>query len=117
MYEYRAKIIRVIDGDTVEADLDLGCDVHVNLGLRLVGINAPEHGSAQGDAATEAMRRIIAAYAVDGLLVVRTVKDQTEKYGRYLATLVGWHENGEEADLNQRMIELGHAVPYFGGPR
>lgn len=117
MYEYAARIIRVVDGDTVEADLDLGCDVHVNLGLRLIGINAPESSTPEGPVATETLRRLVAAYGVDGKILVRTEKDRTEKYGRYLATLVGWHEDGSEEDLNARMVALGRAVPYDGGAR
>ena len=45
MYEYRARITRVIDGDTVEAEIDLGFRVSLEVVLRLVGINTPEvHG-------------------------------------------------------------------------
>lgn len=117
MYEYHARIIRVVDGDTVEADLDLGCDVHVNLMLRLLGINAPEHGTTEGEVASVSLRGLVGAYSEGGRLLVRTEKDRTEKYGRYLATLVGWHSDGTEQSLNVRMIELGHAVPYDGGPR
>ena len=42
MYRYNAKLIRVVDGDTIDAHIDLGFDVHVKKRIRLAGINAPE---------------------------------------------------------------------------
>lgn len=104
MYEYRASIIRVIDGDTVRARLDLGCDVRIDLTLRLYGINAPELNTEAGVAAREHLIALIG----DSLVVVRTIKDKREKYGRYLATLVG----PLGTDINDRMVADGHAAPY-----
>jgi len=103
MYEYAATILRVVDGDTVHAEVDLGLDIRVRVTLRLAGINAPEIGTPEGIAAK--------AWLVDqlgsGSLVVRTVKDRREKFGRYLATLLV-----DGRDLNQAMIDAGHAVAY-----
>jgi len=125
MYEYAAKVSRVIDGDTVDVDIDLGLDTHVLTRLRLMGINAPEHGTPEGEAATEYVRNWVHNHAgPGGLVVVVTVKDRKEKYGRYLAYVRGWVEEAEEfvpiaADrvLNEMLLTEGHAVSYDGGAR
>ena len=112
MYEYRGRITRVIDGDTVEAEIDLGFHVTLTVTLRLAGINAPE---TKG---TERPRGLAATRFLDSLitdltggtreLTVRTQKDVTEKYGRYLAVLMAGDVN-----LNDRMRTDGHAVPFM----
>lgn len=127
MYEYRANIIAVVDGDTVHADIDLGIDCHTLVTLRFFGVNAPEHGSAEGDAATEYVRNWVHNHGgPEGLVHLTTVKDHKEKYGRYLATIIGWTEGIAEDErastapdrvLNDMLVEAGHAVAYFGGKR
>ena len=110
MYEYRARITRVIDGDTVEAEIDLGFHVTFTATLRLSGINAPETRGTerpQGLAATRYLESLL-----DDLtghtreLIVRTKQDRTGKYGRYLAELIAG-----EVNLNQALVAAGHAVP------
>lgn len=112
MYEYRATIARVIDGDTVEAEVDLGFDVVVRERFRLYGINAPEtkgESREDGRAATEFLRTLIAKHTGNsGVLTIQTKKDKREKYGRYLAVLMA---NG--VNLNAVMANAGHAVPYM----
>jgi micrococcal nuclease len=111
MYEYRARIVRVIDGDTVEAEIDLGFHVSFQAVLRLVGINTPEvHGPERprGLAATRHLQDLLMQHTpADGVVIVRTQKDVTEKYGRYLAVIVAGPVN-----VNDRMIADGHAVPF-----
>lgn len=85
LYAYRATVTKVVDGDTVDVDLDLG--VHVVLHserLRLRHVNAPEHGTAAGDAATKRLRELL---PVGTRVYVRTELDRTEKYGRLLAVV------------------------------
>lgn len=111
MYEYRATILRVIDGDTIEARVDLGFDVFAVQRFRLYGINAPEtkgESREDGRAATEYLRTLITTNAADSVLTIQTRKDKREKYGRYLAVLVA---NG--LNLNAAMVNAGHAVPYM----
>lgn len=95
MYEYRARITRVIDGDTVEAEIDLGFHVSLTVTLRLAGINAPETRGTErprGLAATRYLEALLHNLAGDTrVLTVRTRKDVTEKYGRYLADLIAGH--------------------------
>lgn len=106
MYQYQATVTRIVDGDTIHAELDLGCDVRINLTLRLYGINAPETSTPEGKDATAFLRSLVVEG--DTVLVV-TYKDRREKYGRYLATLF----DAEGRDVNHAMVEAGHAVPYF----
>lgn len=111
MYEYRATILRVIDGDTIEARVDLGFDVFAVQRFRLYGINAPEtkgESREDGRAATEYLRTLITTNAADSVLTIQTRKDKREKYGRYLAVLMAGGVN-----LNAVMVNTGHAVPYM----
>lgn len=84
LYQYRAEITRVIDGDTVVADIDLGFhtwrrDEH----LRLWGIDTPElHGDTK--VAGEKAKEALSARVLNQQLVICTIKDEQEKYGRYL---------------------------------
>ncbi len=110
MYEYRARITRVIDGDTVEAEIDLGFHVTITVTLRLAGINAPETRGTERPRGLAAKRYLESQ--LDDLigdtraLTVRTRKDVTEKYGRYLADLIAGDVN-----LNLALVAAGHAVP------
>lgn len=106
MYEYRAEIVRVVDGDTVHARVDLGCDVRIDLTLRLARINAPELRTAEGVAAKQALERIVAA--AGGTLTLRTLRDRREKYGRYLAELVDAAGN----NVNEQLVAEGMAQWY-----
>lgn len=111
MYEYAAVAIRVVDGDTIHARVDLGFDLRADMTLRLAGINAPEMPTPAGLAAkTWLLERL---NETGGKLVVRTEKDRKERYGRYLATLLV-----NSRDINAEMVTAGFAKPYDGhGPR
>jgi micrococcal nuclease len=110
MYEYQATILKVVDGDTVHARVDLGFDTHVGMKLRLSGINAPEMKTPEGLPAKDHLTQLLGQHGPTGQvpLVIRTEKDRTEKYGRYLATLL----LPEDVDLNRQMVVDGFAVVY-----
>ena len=113
MYEYEADVVRVVDGDTVDVIFDLGFGIMFGnpgapVRLRLYNINAPEiHGVKKGSeeynegmAAKEWLQDRIEGKRI----VIRTIKDKTGKYGRYLAILIQGGEN-----LNGEMVKLGYA--------
>ncbi|WP_223479354.1 thermonuclease family protein [Oricola indica] len=109
-YLYRAEVVRVVDGDTVDLDIDLGFYVWLrSQRIRMVGINAPEpKGKTRevGRAATEFLESLIVGKTV----IVRTYKardgsDAKGKYGRWLARI---YVDG--VDVSQAMIDAGHAV-------
>jgi len=105
MYEYKATLLRVIDGDTIHLDVDLGIDIHVHLTIRLAGIDAPEMGTPAGQAAKDWLINRLGSKTV----YVDTVKDRKEKYGRYL----GWISTDADPRapyVNQEMVVAGHAV-------
>ena len=106
MFEYRAMIIKVVDGDTVHAEIDLGFSVTVSATLRLLGVNAPERNAVGGTEATEWLRSKV----LHTDLRVQTVRDKREKFGRYLAKL---YLPGEDVSVNEQLIAAGHAVAYF----
>lgn len=115
MYEYRATILRVVDGDTVEAQVDLGFNVFVVQTFRLYGINAPEvngESRVRGVAATRYLSSLISQETGASFkLTIQTKKDKQEKYGRYLAVLIA---NG--INLNLAMVNAGHAISYMEDP-
>lgn len=119
LYEYRATIVSIYDGDTVTLDVDLGLRTWVRgAKYRLYGINAPELRSLATDTthsgieARDHLRGLLGFPHADGtpdVLTVRTHKDATEKYGRWLAELI----RDDGVDVNQSMIADGYAVEYL----
>ena len=125
MHEYRARVVRVVDGDTLVLDVDLGFRIRHEVVVRLAGIDAPEMvGAARpaGEAAKDFVKTWLAAkpWAVDEVHV-RTAK-APEKYGRWLAVVlptlnVGGALVAGTESLNEALLAAGHAVPYAGGGR
>jgi micrococcal nuclease len=112
MYEYTGSLRRVIDGDTIDATVDLGFSIYHNAILRLRGINAPEmhDKDAAIRAKAKAAKDYLAGRLKDQPLLLHTYKDQDDKYGRMLAVIyVG------ESNINQELIDKGLAVPYMVG--
>jgi micrococcal nuclease len=112
LYQYRATITEVYDGDTITADIDLGFNTwRRNEHLRLDGIDTPE---LRGDRKVEgiAARDALAARILGRDLIICTIKDRQEKFGRYLVRIY----DGDVL-INDWLITLGHAVPYSGGKR
>jgi micrococcal nuclease len=96
MYEYRAKLKRVVDGDTVDFVVDLGFHVHTTIRTRLLGVDTPERGHPDWKKATAECARLISVVAdVEGAevghpehyLTIRTHKQG--KYGRWLVEIDG----------------------------
>lgn len=116
MYQYSADVIKVIDGDTVDLSVDLGFSLRINERFRLLGINAPESRSSD---ALEKIEGLKAKHRLEEVLsgkkvMINTVMDKKEKYGRYLVEIFLPDIN---ESVNQMMIGDGLAVPYFGGKR
>lgn len=114
MFEYTGEIINVVDGDTVDAKIDLGFQIYWHTRLRLNGINTPElhSGSADEHAAAVKAKDRLAELVLGKTAAVKTFKDKTEKYGRYLAELVVDGDN-----INMRLVSEGLAKRYSGGKR
>jgi len=116
MYQYRATIIKVIDGDTVDVDLDLGFDVWLrNQRIRLYGIDTPESRTRDEE---EKKFGLLAKHFVEEhcpvgeRIILKTHKDDDRgKFGRILGELIV--ANGE-LNLNEMMVHKHLAVRYFG---
>ena len=128
MYTYQAKLIEIIDGDTVDLLIDLGFGVHVRERCRLYGIDAPEMPTEAGKAAKAYLESLLGAATGELYVATRKMarkpKERTDKYGRYLAVLydgISSMEEDEEnaaeqkipnmlwSSINRRMVQMGHA--------
>lgn len=111
LYTYRAKCTNVVDGDTIDADVDLGFDVWIKSRFRLLGVDTPETYGVKKDSAEYAAGMLAKARTIElilnKLITIVTEKDRTEKYGRYLATV---YVDG--VSLNETLIKEGLAAIY-----
>ena len=115
MYQYKAIITKVIDGDTVDVDIDLGFEVWLrNQRIRLYGIDTPESRTSDkvekifGNLAKD---KILHFCPVGSQIILQTKTDDSRgKYGRILGELV----TNEGVNVNQYMIDNNYAVAYFG---
>ena len=112
MFEYKCKLVRVVDGDTVDIDIDLGFGVWLRKQrIRMYGIDTPESRTRDleekkyGLAAKEFLKKWTGA----GELRIKTRKDAKGKFGRILGELWTFDTN-----INEIMIERHHAVRYNG---
>ena len=123
MYTYNAKLDRVVDGDTVDATIDLGFDVHVKKRIRLAGINAPESRTRNkvekklGLAAKERLIDIL-----DGAANCFELESkELGKYGRVLGRLhinkLAGKDVLKQVCVNDLLVKECHAVEYDGGKR
>lgn len=112
MYEYRALLVRVIDGDTLVVDIDLGLHTwRKGEVIRLAGVDCPERNTEAGRAATVFTQGQVGPAGSE--LVIITHKDRTEKYGRWLAEVwTSGHASGVEHPLGRLLVEAGHARPW-----
>jgi len=114
MFTYEAKVLRVVDGDTIDALIDLGFDIHKKIRIRMVGINTPESRTRdleekkRGLAAKARLKEILKENKNKFILESQGVG----KYGRCLGIIkIG------DTIVNEQLIIEGHAVEYFGGKR
>jgi len=126
MYEYKAKLLKVIDGDTVDVDIDLGFGVWLrNERVRIMGIDTPESRTRNkleklfGLAAKKRLKELLNTKE----LVLKTFKgrggeDAKGKFGRILGDFnVYYHNDDRWAMVTEIMIKEGHAVEYHGGSK
>ena len=125
MYEYKTKLIIVVDGDTVDVDIDLGFGVWLkNERVRIMGIDTPESRTRDkvektfGKAASKRLKELLGKTPVLRTQVARDGEDMKGKFGRILgdfdvydATTDSWRA------VTAVMAEEGHCVPYYGGSK
>lgn len=110
---YPAKLIRVVDGDTVYLDVDLGFRVYGQFEFRLYGINCPEMNTPEGKAAKQFVIDWFSNSNIQGVVQVQSYKDP-EKFGRWLGYILPPVEYpASVGSLNQLLVDSGHAVVYL----
>jgi micrococcal nuclease len=109
LFHYRAHVTSVYDGDTCTVDIDLGLGVWVRgEKLRLNRINAPEVTGAEkpkGVKSRDHLKSLIEGKDV----LLQTIKDRREKYGRYLAEIWLEQKDATPLNVNDSMVAAGHA--------
>ena len=112
MYTYKAKLDRVVDGDTVDAHIDLGFDITIHKRIRLAGIDTPESRTRdleekkRGLASKDKLIELLG----DGSFILES--KEVGKYGRVLGTLLK-----EDLNINDTLVQEGFAVEYWGGKK
>jgi len=107
MYNYKAHIKAVYDGDTVTAVVDLGFLHFQEMKLRLFGIDTPEMRGEEREQGI-IVRDIVRGLILDKEVEIHTKKDKQGKYGRYLATIIL-----DGLNINDWLVENGHAEVYL----
>jgi micrococcal nuclease len=116
MYEYRVKqVLRVVDGDTIDVDIDLGFNISYTQRVRLAGIDTPESRTTdkyEKALGLEVKKKLGELIKSATKIVIRTEKpDSSEKYGRIL----GWlFLDGSSESVNTALIASGYAWDYMG---
>ena len=124
MYEYRCKVLKVVDGDTVDVDIELGFGVVLSdERVRIMGIDTPESRTSDkveklfGKAAKHRLQELLGETAILKTQIAKNGEDMKGKFGRILGDFVVEEWEGELRMVTEVLIEEGHCVPYFGGSK
>jgi len=122
MYTYNIELLKVVDGDTIDANIDLGFDTSVKKRVRFLGVNTPEcrtrdlEEKAKGLAAKDRVKQLL-----EGSNRIQLTSHGVGKFGRCLGEIHIDMVDGKEKmtleSLNELLIKEGHAVEYHGGKR
>lgn len=111
-YQYQhATVERVIDGDSVILEIDLGNKITWRENFRLMGIDSPERGAPGYIEAGDYLKRLLL------MPLARVETHKPDKFGRWLVDLYLDADSGGELHANRLMIVEGHALEYHGGKR
>ena len=113
LYHYKMRVTKVVDGDTVYGDVDLGFNIGSRrMAFRFAGINTPE---TRGETRTAglASKKYVEDLILNKDVVILTKKDSKEKYGRYLAEIFYLDSTNNYVSLNQELVSKGLAVPFM----
>lgn len=114
-YTYRVHSVdRVVDGDTVDFTIDLGFGVFTKQRIRLAGIDTPElrGGTVESKELAKKAKARVEEFLSSGEVFVKTEKDRTGKYGRYLGYIIIVKHSGIDFNLNEILVEEGYAKRY-----
>jgi micrococcal nuclease len=125
MYEYKTKVVKIVDGDTVDVDIDLGFGVWLKKErVRIMGIDTPEsrtRDKVEKKFGLASKARLKSRLGKDPVLKTQVSKkgeDMKGKFGRILGDFTVYDSNVDAwRPVTQILVEEGHAVPYFGGSK
>jgi micrococcal nuclease len=113
MYEYKCYTIKVVDGNTIDAQVDLGFNVLIRQRIKLYGVNVGdiksynEHEKNQALAAKSKLTDLIGKE-----FICQTIVNKRGKIGRTLGKVFVEQEDGSLLDINQKLIDEGVATPF-----
>ena len=120
MYEYKVKVVKVVDGDTVDVDIDLGFGVWLkDERVRIMGIDTPESRTRDkvekkfGLASKARLKELLDKTAILKTQVNKNGEDMKGNFGRILGDFV----SNDGRMVTDILVEEGHAVAYFGGSK
>jgi len=110
--KFKAKVRRVVDGDTLDLDIDLGFHITLSERVRLIGVDTPETRTRDlvEKASGLKSKEFVIGFVADGKVIIRV-----HGFGKFGRPLVDLYKN--DICLNQKLVDLGLAAPYFGGKR
>ena len=125
MYDYKCKVVKVVDGDTVDVDIDLGFGIWMrNERVRIMGIDTPESRTRDlvekkfGLAAKERLKSLLGESTVLRTQIARNGEDMKGKFGRILGDFDVYDAQTDAVrPVTKILIDEGHAVLYFGGSK
>jgi len=125
MYDYKCNVVKVVDGDTVDVDIDLGFGIWMrNERVRIMGIDTPESRTRDlvekkfGLAAKERLKSLLGEKTVLRTQIARNGEDMKGKFGRILGDFDVYDAKTDAVrPVTKILIDEGHAVLYFGGSK
>jgi len=125
MYEYKVNVLKIVDGDTVDVDIDLGFGVWLkDERVRIMGIDTPESRTRDkvekqfGLAAKNRLKELLGKYAVLKTQINKDGEDMKGKFGRILGDFNVYDSNKDAwRPVTEILLEEGHAVAYHGGSK
>ena len=122
--EYKCKVIKVVDGDTVDVDIELGFGIVLtDERVRVMGIDTPESRTSDkvedlfGEAAKARVKELMEGEVILITQEDKHGEDMKGKFGRILGDFYVERYEGKREKLTEVMIDEGHCVPYFGGSK
>ena len=118
MFSYLCKLQRVVDGDTIDVNIDLGFHIWHKVRVRMLGIDTPESRTrnleekALGLASKARLKELLKGQKLD----IECSKEKG-KFGRVLGIVFATDKEGNRIDCNNQLILEGHARPYYGGKK
>lgn len=107
MYTYKAEVVNVVDGDTIDVIIDLGFKIGTKQRMRIAHIDTPEKGQPHYQLAADTTK----SFVLNKVVTIKTEK--ASKWGYYLAQVT--LDTGE--DLGSKLVFMGLAKPYEGGTK